>query len=118
MTSKHPNCECKEKRYEYFRKRYRNQTLHLIRRCAECGKAAQNPMRQDEYDRSWVESLPVMANGVMEHPVQNGRTDINNFVVSNNDVVRPSRQSVKPESRVQSRADAIMKKLQNHIHSR
>ena len=87
MTSKHPKCECTEKRYTYFRKRYRNQTLHLIRSCAECGKPAQNPMRQHEYDRSWVESLPIMANGVMENTAQ-------------------------------SRADAIMAKLQTHIETR
>ena len=54
MTAKHPNCHCKEKRYEYFLKRYRNQTLHLIRRCAECGKASQNPMRQSDYSPQMV----------------------------------------------------------------
>ena len=119
MTSgKYPKCECSQKRYEFFRKRYRDQTLHLIRRCAECGKTAQNCMPMRDYDRSWVDTLPIETNGVMEQPVQNGRTDINNFVVSNNDVVRPTRQSVKPESRAQSRADAIMKKLQRHIQSR
>ena len=59
MTPKHPKCGCSQKRYTYFRKRYRNQTLHLKRRCADCGKTAQNPMRQDEYDRAWVETLPI-----------------------------------------------------------
>ena len=103
MTSKHPNCECETKKYTYFRKRYRNQTLHLIRQCAECGKAAQNPMRQDEYDRSWVESLPVMAEGVMEQPVQS---------------MESRNPTPNPKSRVQTRADAIMKKLQNHIDNR
>ena len=87
MTSKHPKCECAQKRYTYFLKRYRNQTLHLIRRCAECGKTAQNPMRQDEYDRNWIEALPIMAKGVMENTAQ-------------------------------SRADAIMAKLQKHIGTR
>ena len=87
MSNKHPKCECAQKRYTYFRKRYRNKTLHLIRQCAECGKPAQNPMRQDEYDRSWVENLPIMQNGVMENTAQ-------------------------------SRADAIMAKLQKHIENR
>ena len=105
--SKHPKCECETKCYTYFRKRYRNQTLHLIRQCAECGKTAQNPMRQDEYDRSWVESLPVMADGVLEQPVQ-----------SRAEPMRSRAQSVKPKSRVQSRADAIQAKLQRHIQSR
>ena len=103
MTSKHPNCECETKKYTYFRKRYRNQTLHLIRQCAECGKAAQNPMRQDEYDRSWVESLPVMAEGVMEQPVKS---------------MESRRPAPKTKTRVQSRADAIMAKLQKHIGTR
>ena len=107
MTSKHPNCECETKRYNYFLKRYRNQTLHLIRRCAECGKTAQNPLRQDEYDRTWVESLPVMANGVREQPVQ-----------SRAEPMRSTSQPVKPESRVQSRADAIQEKLSRHIQNR
>ena len=107
MTSKHPNCECTQKRFDYFRKRYRNQTLHLIRRCAECGKTAQNPMRQDEYDRSWVDTLPIMASGVMEQPVQPRAQP-----------VRSTKQSVKPKSRVQSRADAIQAKLSRHIESR
>ena len=100
MTSKHPNCGCAQKRYEYFLKRYRNQTLHLIRRCAECGKTAQNPMRQDEYDRSWVESLPVMENCVMEQPVQ-----------SRAEPVRSTRQAVKPKGRVQS---ALMQSTRNY----
>ena len=60
MSNKHPKCECAQKRYTYFRKRYRNQTLHLIRRCTSCGKPAQNPMRQDEYDRNWIDGLPVI----------------------------------------------------------
>lgn len=86
--SKHPTCPCNQKRFDYFRKRYRNGTLHLIRRCGSCGKAAQNPMRQDEYDRNWVESLPVLStNGVIENTPQ-------------------------------SRADVIVAKLQNHIETR
>ena len=105
--SKYPTCQCAQKRYDYFRKRYRNGTLHLIRRCTSCGKPAQNPMRQHEYDRTWVESLPVMANGVREQPVQ-----------SRAEPMRSTSQPVKPESRVQSRADAIQEKLSRHIQNR
>ena len=68
--SKYPACNCRTTRFDYFRKRYRNQTLHLIRRCGSCGKAAQNPMRQDEYDRNWVDTLPVIAKGVIENTPQ------------------------------------------------
>ena len=85
--SKYPNCECRTTRFDYFRKRYRNGTSHLVRQCPECGKVAQNPMRQDGYDRNWVSSLPILENGVMKQTVQ-------------------------------SRADAIQAKLQNHIASR
>ena len=49
--SKYPKCECNTKKFDYFRKRYRNKTLHLMRQCPQCGKVAINPMRQDEYDR-------------------------------------------------------------------
>ena len=108
MTSKHPNCECQEKRYEYFRKRYRNQTLHLIRRCAECGKTAQNCMPMRDYDRAWVETLPIMENGVMEQPVQSVKPNLK----SRADTVKSRANPV------QSRADAIMKKLQRHIENR
>ena len=31
MTSKYPNCECKEKRFDYLRRRYKNGTLHMFR---------------------------------------------------------------------------------------
>ena len=87
MNGKYPQCKCTTKKYDYFRKRYRNNTLHLIRKCPVCGKVAQNPMRQQEYDRAWVDSLPVQENGIMKHTPQ-------------------------------SRADAIMAKLQNHINTR
>ena len=108
MSNKHPKCECAQKRYTYFRKRYRNQTLHLIRQCAECGKAAQNPMRQADYDTNWVDTLPVMENGILEYNTMESRAK----------PVRSTRQSVKPKSRVQSRADAIQAKLSRHIESR
>ena len=55
MTSKHPNCECKTTRYQYFRKQYKNKSLHLMRRCIECGKTASSPMRQSDYDNNWIE---------------------------------------------------------------
>ena len=68
--SKFPNCDCQTKKYDYFRKRYRNNTLHLMRQCPQCGKIAQNPMRQDEYDRAWVDGLPVLENGSITPTVQ------------------------------------------------
>ena len=61
--SKYPTCECRTTRFDYFRKRYRNGSLHLMRQCPECGKVAQNPMKQQEYDRAWVDGLPVIENG-------------------------------------------------------
>ena len=64
---KYPKCECKETRFDYLRRRYKNGTLHMFRKCPQCGKVAQNAMRQDEYDANWVDSLPIMANGVMEN---------------------------------------------------
>ena len=85
--SKYPNCNCSTTRFDYLRKRYKNGTMHLMRRCPACQAIAQNAMRQEDYDKRWVESLPVMRNGVTEHSVQ-------------------------------SRADAIMEKLQNHIERR
>ena len=107
MTSgKYPKCECETKKYDYFRIRYRNQTLHLLRRCAECGKPAQNPMRKDEYDRSWVDTLPIMADGVMEQPEQPEQS------------MESRRPAPKTKTRVQSHADAIMAKLQKHIGTR
>ena len=86
--SKYPKCECNTKKFSYFRKRYRNNTLHLMRKCPGCGKVAQNPMRQNEYDQTWVDGLPVMENG---------------------DLMKPT---------VRSRADTIMAKLHNHIENR
>ena len=85
--SKYPNCNCGTTRFDYLRKRYKNGTMHLMRRCPACQAIAQNAMRQEDYDKRWVESLPVMRNGVTEHSVQ-------------------------------SRADAIMEKLQKHISTR
>ena len=73
--SKYPNCQCGSPRFEYFRKRYRNGSLHLIRRCPECQKVAQNPMRQDEYDRSWVDGLPILTGAVLK-PMALSRTQV------------------------------------------
>ena len=62
--------------------------------CTSCvnvlivARFAINPMRQNEYDQTWVDGLPVMENG---------------------DLMKPT---------VQSRADAIMAKLHNHIENR
>ena len=72
--SKYPTCECNITKYEYFRKRYKNGTLHLMRKCPSCGKIAQNPMPHREYDKGWVDSLPIMTNGVMEQTIQ-GKAD-------------------------------------------
>ena len=68
--SKFPNCLCGTTRFDYFRKRYRNGTLHLMRRCPQCEKVAQNPMPKREYDRAWVDGLPVIENGSIEQTVQ------------------------------------------------
>ena len=112
MTSKHPNCECQEKRFDYFRKRYRNQTLHLIRQCAECGKTAQNPMKQADYDTNWVDTLPIIETDGTGHSVKSNLQFRADVVKSRAETVR-SRATL-----VQSRADAIMKKLQRHIDNR
>ena len=68
--SKYPKCLCNTKKFDYFRKRYRNNTLHLMRQCPDCGKVAINPLRQDEYDRAWVDGLPVLENGIMKPTVR------------------------------------------------
>ena len=68
--SKYPQCECDATRFEYFRRRYRNGTLHLMRRCPQCGRIAPNPMKQQEYDLNWVDGLPVMDNGILKPTVQ------------------------------------------------
>ena len=68
--SKYPKCECSASKFDYFRKRYRNGTLHLMRICPACGKVAQNPMRQSEYDRAWVDGLPILENGIMTETIQ------------------------------------------------
>ena len=107
--SKHPKCECAQKRYDYFRKRYRNQTLHLIRRCAECGKTAQNPMRQDEYDRNWIDTLPIISTGGRSEPVQSVKPNLQSRADTVKSKVNPARSRATP---VQSRADAIQSKLQ------
>ena len=105
LSNKHPKCECGTTRFSYFRRRYKNGTFHMFRKCPSCQKVAQNALRQDEYDANWVSELPVSENGVMEQPVQS-RAE------------RSTRQSVKPKNRVQSRVDAIHAKLQRHIESR
>ena len=70
MNSKHPNCECGNSKYDYFRRRYRNGTLHLMRKCRECGKTGQNAMRTQDYDANWIETLQIVDKGVRSAPVQ------------------------------------------------
>ena len=105
MNSKHPNCECGNTKYDYFRRRYRNGTLHLMRKCRECGKTGQNAMRTQDYDTNWIETLQIVSTGGRSETVQNA-----------NPV-----QTQKPMRRanpVQSRADQIHAKLQRHISNR
>ena len=107
MSNKPPNCECKEKRFDYLRRRYKNGTLHMFRKCPSCDAVAQNAMRQDEYDANWVDGLPVMENGVIKPTVQ-----------PRAEPVRSRGESVQSKNWVQSRADATQAKLQRHIESR
>ena len=86
--SKYPKCECRATRFDYFRKLYKNGTLHLMRQCPQCGKVAQNPMKQQEYDRNWIDGLPILTAGVLRSPT------------------------------IQSRAEAIETKLRTHIENR
>ena len=111
MTSgKHPKCECGTTKYDYFKKIYRNGTLHMFRKCPLCQKVAQNAMRQDEYDANWLAGLPVMENGVIRtSPVETRAEPVRS-------TRKPSVRS--PKSRVQTRADAIQEKLSQHIQSR
>ena len=109
MSNKYPNCQCETKRYSYFRRRYRNGTLHMFRKCASCDAVAQNAMTQQDYEKNWVDTLPVMKNGVMEQSVQPKAEPVRS-------TRKPSVRS--PKSRAQSRAAAIMEKLQNHINTR
>ena len=62
--SKYPSCNCGATRFDYFRKRYRNLSLHLVRQCPQCGKVGANPLRQEEYDRNWIDGLPVIGSGI------------------------------------------------------
>ena len=109
MSNKHPNCSCGTTRFSYFRRRYKNGTFHMFRKCPSCQKVAQNAMSQSDYDANWVDGLPVMENGVIRTQSVEPRAE----------PMRSTRESVRsPKSRVQSRADAIMEKLQNHINTR
>ena len=112
MTSKYPNCECKEKRFDYLRRRYKNGTLHMFRKCPSCEKVAQNAMRQDEYDANWVSTLQIVENGVTGYSVKP-------TLQSRADKVKSKVNPVRSRAnRVQSRADRIHAKLQRHIESR
>ena len=100
--SKYPRCECQTKKYDYFKKRYRNGALHMFRKCSSCGKVAQNAMSQSDYDANWVSELPVSENGVIRSPNLKSRAD-------------HVQSRANP---VQNRADRIHAKLQRHILSR
>ena len=107
--SKYPQCECRTTKFDYFRKRYKNGTLHMFRKCPSCEKVAQNAMSQSEYDANWVSELPVSENGLIATPNLQTRADT---VKSK---VNPVRSRANP---VQSRADQIHAKLQRHIENR
>ena len=59
---KYPNCPCRVRKYQYFRREYRNSTFHLFRQCIECGNVARSPLKQADYDRQWIDSLPLLQN--------------------------------------------------------
>ena len=103
--SKYPQCECKATQFSYFRRRYRNGTLHLMRKCRECGKIAQNAMTQQDYDTNWIETLQIVDKSVGSEPVQNPNPV---------QTAKPMRR----EKPVQNRADQIHEKLRTHIRSR
>ena len=106
--SKYPRCECQTKKYDYFRKCYKNGTLHMFRKCPSCEKVAQSAMSQSDYDANWVSELRVSENGVA----------IKSNLQSRADHVQSRATPVQSRNRVQSRADAIHAKLQRHILSR
>ena len=106
--TKYPACECTPKRYTYFRRRNRNGTLHLLRKCRACHKIARNAMRASDYPTEWVNALEI---------VETDDTGQRRAIVQNANPV----QTEKPMRRanpVQSRADAIQAKLQRHIQRR
>ena len=109
--SKYPNCNCGTTRFDYLRKRYKNGTLHLVRRCATCKAIAQNAMRQEDYCKRWVESLEVIDKGVTSEPVQNANP------VQTAKPMRTPKTGYRPNP-VQNRADQIHEKLKRHIQSR
>ena len=109
LSNKHPKCECGTTRFSYFRRRYKNGTFHMFRKCPSCQKVAQNALRQDEYDVNWVDTLPVMENGVIKSPDLQSRAEV---VKSRAETVRSRKTPV------QSRADAIQEKLRRHIDNR
>ena len=94
--TKYPACACAPKRYTYYRRRNRNGTLHLIRKCRACHKAAQNAMRKADYPTEWVNALDIIetrSTGQIGAIVQNANP-------------------------VQTRANQIHAKLQRHIANR
>ena len=107
MTSKYPNCECKEKRFDYLRRRYKNGTLHMFRKCPSCQKVAQNAMRTADYDVNWIETLQIVSTDGRSEPVQTQKQ-----------MGHLTHQKTGCQPKVQSRADQIHAKLQRHIQRR
>ena len=97
--TKYPACACEPKRYTYYRRRNRNSTLHLIRKCRACHTIARNAMRTSDYPTEWVNALEIV------ETVDTGQMR----------AIRPNGRTEKP---IQTRADAIHRKLQRHIESR
>ena len=112
MSNKHPACECQEKRYSYFRRRYRNGTLHLLRKCEACGKIAPNAKTQQDYDKNWVDTLPIVEPDGTGHSVKPPLKSRADTVKSR---FNPVQSRATP---VQSRADAVHEKLRRHIENR
>ena len=94
--TKYPACACAPKRYTYYRRRNRNGTLHLIRKCRACHTIARNAMRTSDYPTEWVNALEIVAT------VDTGQ-------------MRASMQNANP---MQTRANQIHAKLQRHIANR
>ena len=96
IDQKFPRCSCMPKKYTYYRRLNKNGTLHLMRRCVTCQRNASSAMRGSDYPSEWVEALEI------EQPRYTGQTGA---IVQN-------------DNPTQSRADAIMHKLQSHIANR
>ena len=96
IDQKFPRCDCTPKKFTYYRRLNKNGTLHLMRRCVTCQRNASSAMRGTDYPAEWVNALEI------EQPRYTGQTGA---IVQN-------------DNPTQSRADAIMHKLQSHIANR